>query len=140
MSVNGQAVILNDRAQALAAYPHARIAGGLIFVSGVSSRNPDNSYEGVTILPDGQFQTDIRAQTRAVLNNIDAILRKAGASLKHVVDLTVFLVDMKDYAAFNEVYNTFFDAETGPSRTTVAVAQLPAKPIVIEIKATALAP
>ncbi|CAG8468093.1 9693_t:CDS:2 [Ambispora leptoticha] len=122
---NGQAVILADKAQALAHYPHARVAGGLIFVSGISSRKLDNTYEGVIELPDGTLQLDIRAQTRAVLDNIKGILESVGASLRNLVDITVFLVDMGDYAAFNEVYNKYFEAETGPSRTTVAVKQLP---------------
>jgi len=75
--------------------------------------------------PDGTFDLDIRAQTRAVIANVSAILDSVGASLKNIIDLTVFLIDMKDYAAFNEVYNEFFSAETGPSRTTVAVKELP---------------
>jgi 2-aminomuconate deaminase len=63
--------------------------------------------------------------------------------LEHLVDLTVFLVDMADYDGFNEVYNQYFDAVSGPTRTTVAVKQLPCKPpnrLLIEIKAVALAP
>ncbi|CAG8467746.1 8312_t:CDS:2 [Paraglomus occultum] len=138
-SLNGQAVILKDRAQALAHYPHARIAGGFIFVSGISSRRLDNTYEGVIERPDGTLDLDIRAQTRAVIVNISAILDSVGASLKNIIDLTVFLIDMKDYAAFNEVYNEFFSAETGPSRTTVAVKELPSPKLLIEIKAIALA-
>ncbi|RIB28385.1 Endoribonuclease L-PSP/chorismate mutase-like protein, partial [Gigaspora rosea] len=67
----------------------------------------------------------IRAQTKAVIENIEIILKEAGASLKNIVDLTVFLVNMDDYPAFNEVYNTYFEAQTGPARTTVAVKQLP---------------
>jgi 2-aminomuconate deaminase len=68
------------------------------------------------------------------------ILKEAGASLQHVVDLTVFLVDMQHYNEFNQVYNQYFDQKTGPSRTTVAVKQLPNPRLLIEIKATALAP
>jgi 2-aminomuconate deaminase len=63
--------------------------------------------------------------------------------LEHLVDLTVFLVDMADYDGFNEVYNQYFDAVSGPTRTTVAVKELPCKPpnrLLIEIKAVALAP
>ena len=63
-----------------------------------------------------------------------------GADLSNLIDLIVFLVDMKDYAGFNEVYNQYFKAETGPARTTVAVHQLPNPNLLIEIKATALAP
>lgn len=75
-----------------------------------------------------------------MIENIAAILKAAGAGLEHVVDLTVFLVDMKDYKVFNEVYNQFFKADTGPSRTTVAVKELPSPKLLIEIKAVAMKP
>ena len=121
-------VILKDRAPALANYPHARVVGDLIFVSGVSCRRPDGSHEGVG---------DIDVQTRAVIRNIEAILGAAGAALSDIVDVTVFLVDMNDYSGMNEAYNDFFSAEAGPSRTTVAVHQLPHPNLLIEIKAIA---
>lgn len=135
-----QGFILEDRASALAAYPHARRVGEMVFVSGVSSRRPDGSHEGVVIAKDGTVTKDIREQTRAVIENIGVILKRAGTSLEHVVDLTVFLVDMQDYKGMNEVYNTFFDAQTGPARTTVAVHQLPHPNLLIEIKAIAVVP
>ena len=134
------AYILEDRAGALARYPHARRVGELIFVSGVSSRRADNTHAGVSVGADGQVALDIAAQTRAVLENIAVILEAAGASLADLVDLTVFLVDMKDYAGMNAVYDTFFEAESGPTRTTVAVHQLPHPNLLIEMKAVALAP
>lgn len=132
--------ILTDRAGALANYPHARSVGNLIFVSGVSSRRPDNTHVGVTIHEDGRVEKDIREQTRAVIENIGVILREAGASLDDLLDLTVFLVDMEDYAGMNDVYNEYFNAEKGPSRTTVAVHQLPHPNLLIEIKAVAMRP
>lgn len=138
--MNGVPYILGDRAGALANYPHARRAGGFIYVSGVSSRRHDNTHEGVTIRDDGTVEKDIRAQTRAVIENIGVILRAAGADLGNVVDVTVFLVDMRDYAGMNEAYNEYFDAHTGPARTTVAVHQLPHPNLLIEIKAVALDP
>ncbi|TPX77977.1 hypothetical protein CcCBS67573_g00720 [Chytriomyces confervae] len=138
---NGTPFLLKDRAGGLANYPHARKAGGLIFVSGISSRRADNTWEGVTNNPDGTWTLDIKAQTRAVIQNIRVILQAAGADLENLVDLTVFLVDMQNYSEFNEVYNEFFPVpEQGPSRTTVAVKQLPNPRLLIEIKATALAP
>jgi 2-aminomuconate deaminase len=130
-------VILDDRAQALARYPHARIVGSTIYVSGISSRRADNTHDGVTLHADGTKTLDIKAQTRAVLQNIDVILKAAGADLGHVVDITVFLVDMKDYAGMNEVYNEFFTKELGPARTTVAVHQLPHPNLLVEMKAIA---
>jgi 2-aminomuconate deaminase len=138
--MNGTPYILDDRAGALANYPHARRHGDLIFVSGISSRRPDNTHDGVRIAGDGSITLDIREQTRAVIENIREILHAAGADLSNVIDLTVFLVDMKDYAGMNEVYNEFFTAATGPSRTTVAVHQLPHPNLLIEIKAVAAAP
>ncbi|KAJ9071147.1 hypothetical protein DSO57_1000152 [Entomophthora muscae] len=139
-SPNGVPVILGDRAQALAQYPHARKFGGLIYVSGISSRRPDNTHVGVTIKGNGEVILDITEQTRAVINNIRAILESCGSGLKNVIDITVFLVDMKDYKKFNEVYNQYFEAETGPSRTTVAVHQLPHPNLLIEIKAVSADP
>ena len=132
--------IVPGRAGALANYPHARRVGDLLFVSGISSRRPDNTHEGVRIDTDGIVHKDCAAQTRAVIENIAAILDHAGASLKDLVDLTVFLVDMADYDAFNSVYNQYFDASNGPTRTTVAVHQLPHPNLLIEIKAVALLP
>ncbi|KAF9971099.1 hypothetical protein BGZ73_006003 [Actinomortierella ambigua] len=144
MSANGAPVILKDRAQALARYPHARIANGMIFVSGISSRRLDNTYEGVKENPDGTFELDIKAQTKAVIEkygyHIDVILKSVGASLANIVDLTVFLTNMKDYGAMNEVYNQYFTAENGPSRTCVGVRELPSPKLLIEIKVVALAP
>ncbi|KAI9143008.1 Endoribonuclease L-PSP/chorismate mutase-like protein [Paraphysoderma sedebokerense] len=140
-SVNGQSFILKDRAPGLAAYPHARKVNGLLYISGISSRRLDGTYEGVTETSDGKMKLDIRAQTKAVIENIQSILKESvGAGLEHVVDLTVFLVDMNDYKDFNEVYNQYFKAETGPTRTTVAVKQLPSPKLLIEIKAVAVCP
>jgi len=135
-----KATRLEGHAGALAHYPHARQVGDLIFVSGTSSRRADNTHEGVTIHEDGTVEKDIRVQTRAVLENIDKILKAAGAGLEYVVDITTFLVDMQDFPGYNEVYNSFFEAETGPTRTTVAVHQLPHPNLLIEIKAIARVP
>jgi len=138
--VNGTSYVVEGRAAALAHYPHMRAAGGLLYVSGTSSRRPDSTHAGATLLPDGTWKLDISEQTRATINNIHSILSVAGADLSHIVDLTVYLTDMKYYAAFNDVYNTLFDAATGPTRTTVAVHQLPHPNIIIEIKAVAVNP
>lgn len=139
--MSSQAFILgDDRAQALAHYPHARRVGDLLFISGTSSRRADNSHVGVTEHADGSVSLDIEAQTEAVIKNIGAILDAASLGLEHLVDVTTFLVDMKDFPGYNKVYNRFFDKESGPTRTTVAVHQLPHKNLLIEIKAIAAFP
>lgn len=120
------------------AYPHVKVAGDFIFVSGTSSRRADNSIAGVTVIDEmGTKRLDIEEQTRAVLQNIDKNLQTAGASLKDVVEVSTFLVNMNDFAGYNKAYAEFFDAATGPARTTVAVHQLPHPDLVVEIKVTA---
>ncbi|KAI8809820.1 Endoribonuclease L-PSP/chorismate mutase-like protein [Cladochytrium replicatum] len=140
MSNESTNFIVDGRAQGLAKYPHAKKVGNTVYVSGISSRRFDNTWEGVEELPDGTWKLDIRAQTRAVIENIKTILEAAGGGLEHLVDVTVFLVDMNDYAEMNEVYNEYFTAENGPTRTTVAVKQLPNPRLLIEIKSVAVLP
>jgi 2-aminomuconate deaminase len=140
MADPNDATILEDHAPALAHYPHARRVGDLIFLSGTSSRRADGTHAGVIEHGDGTVDLDIGEQTRAVIENIEKILEATDATLGDVVDLTVFLVDMEDYDGFNEVYNEFFEAETGPTRTTVAVHELPHPNLLIEIKAVANLP
>ncbi|MFQ3581612.1 MAG: RidA family protein [Chloracidobacterium sp.] len=131
-------IIVTDFARPRANYPHARRAGAFLFVSGLSSRRADDTLAGVTRTPDGQVIRDIAEQTEAVIENLRTVLRAAGADLDHLVDVTVFLVNMADYAAFNAVYDRYFSATTGPTRTTVAVRELPHPDLLIEIKAVAL--
>lgn len=120
------------------AYPHTKRVGDFIFVSGTSSRRPDNSIAGVDIIDEmGTKHLNIGTQTREVLKNIDKNLQTVGASLADVVDVTSFLVNMNDFAGYNEAYGEFFDKETGPTRTTVAVHQLPHPDLVVEIKVVA---
>ena len=120
-------------------FPHYKRAGDFIFVSGTSSRRPDNSFEGVEVDALGVTNLDIRAQTRAVIRNIGDILQAAGAELSDLVECQVFLVNMNDFGGFNQVWAEFFDA-SGPTRTTVAVHQLPHPHLVIEIRAVASKP
>ncbi len=131
--------VIEGRAVPRGRFPHYRRAGDFIFVSGSSSRRPDNSFEGVTVDAMGTTDLDIRAQTKAVIENIAAILDDAGAGLADVVDVTTFLVNMNDFKGYNEIYGQFFD-ETGPARTTVAVHQLPHPHLLIEMKVTAYRP
>ncbi|MEM7784783.1 MAG: RidA family protein [Planctomycetota bacterium] len=131
--------VLAGKAQPLGAYPHVKRSGDFLFVSGTSSRRPDNSIEGVHIV-DGRKSYNIRQQTRAVLENINDYLKSEGASLSDLVDITTFLVDMGDFGGYNEVYAEFFAGKDGPARTTVAVHQLPNPDLRIEIKAMAFHP
>ena len=120
------------------AYPHVKVVGDFIYVSGTSSRRADNSIAGVDIIDEmGTKRLNIETQTREVLKNIDRNLQKVGASLKDVVDVSTFLVNMNDFAGYNKAYAEFFNATTGPARTTVAVHQLPHPDLVVEIKVTA---
>lgn len=138
--IDSEAFIFADRPGALAHYPHARRAGNLLFLSGLSSRRLDNSHVGVTLHDDGRIETDIEAQTQAVIDNMAILLERCGSSLKQVLDLTTFLVDMADFPGYNRIYNQRFDASTGPTRTTVAVHQLPHPNLLIEMKVVALIP
>lgn len=117
-------------------FPHAKVAGDFIYVSGTSSRRPDNSFVGVEVDEFGTTTLDIAAQTQAVIENIGEILQNAGSSLNDLVQLTVYLVSMNDFGGYNEVYGRFFDEE-GPTRTTVAVHQLPHPHLLIEIQGVA---
>lgn len=120
------------------AYPHVKVVGDFIFVSGTSSRRADNSIAGVEIIDEmGTKKLNAYIQTKEVLQNIDNNLKAVGASLKDAVDVTSFLVNMNDFADYNKAYAEFFDKETGPARTTVAVHQLPHPDLVVEIKVTA---
>ena len=120
------------------AYPHVKVVGDFIFVSGTSSRKSDNSIAGVHIIDEmGTKKLDAYIQTKEVLQNIDNNLKAIGASLKDAVDVTSFLVNMNDFADYNKAYAEFFTAATGPARTTVAVHQLPHPDLVVEIKVTA---
>ena len=103
--------------KAIGPYSQGVRAGELIFVSGQVPIDPAT----------GQIiEGDIRAQTRRVLANVGEILQAAGASFANVVRTTVFLTDLDDFAAMNEVYGTFFEAQLAPpARSTVQVARLP---------------
>lgn len=135
--MNQENKTLSDRAQPLGKYPHIKRVGKFVFVSGTSSRRPDNSHEGVTIHPDGSVSKDIRKQTKAVIENINTLLESIGANLSNLVDVTTFLVDMEDFKGYNEVYGSYFD-HSGPTRTTVAVKELPHPNLLIEMKVIAM--
>ena len=131
--------VLKDKAQPLGHYPHVKRVGDFIYVSGSSSRRPDNTHVGAVQNPDGTWALDIGLQTEAVIKNIESLLSSMDTDLSHVIDITTFLMDMKDFPIYNRVYGQFFD-HTGPTRTTVAVHQLPHPNLLIEIKAVAYMP
>lgn len=111
---------------AIGPYSQGIKAGGLVFVSGQLPVNPAT----------GELLTDIAAATRQSLSNLAAVLQAAGCSMDQVVKTTVFLSDLKNFAAMNEVYSEFFKGNP-PARSTVEVAGLP-KGAVVEIEAIAV--
>src|ERR1700678_1523814 len=120
-------------------YPHIKRAGDFLFVSGTSARRSDNTIAGAEVDSIGATKLEIRDQTRAVIENIRDILESAGARLQAEVEISPYLVNMNDFAGYNEVYGEFFGYD-GPARTTVAVHQLPHPHLLIEIKAMAYKP
>ncbi len=123
------------------AYPLTKRAGDFIYVSGTSSRRADNTIAGVDIIDHmGTKYLNAEVQTREVIRNIETNLANEGATLKDVIDVTSFLVNMNDFAGYNKAYAEFFDKESGPTRTTVAVHQLPHPDLVVEIKVVAFLP
>ncbi len=133
------ATVIQGKAKPRGKFPHVKRAGDFLYVSGTSSRLPDNSFAGVEVDEMGTTKLDIRVQTRAVLENIRDILAEVDADLTDVVEISSFLVNMNDFGGYNEVYAEFFDYD-GPARTTVAVHQLPHPHLLIEIKAVAYKP
>ena len=134
MSIKSQ--VIKGKAKPRGKYPHIKKVGDFLYVSGTSSRRSDNTFAGVEVDEMGTTNLDIKEQTKAVLENIDSILKTEGSSLADVIDVTSFLVNMNDFGGYNEVYGSFFDYD-GPTRTTVAVHQLPHPHLLVEIKALA---
>ena len=119
-------------------YPHARQVGNLLFLSGVGPRQKGSKdIPGVTLNDDGSIAAyDIEAQCRSVFNNVRTIVESAGSSWDKIVDVTVFLTNMKDdFKTYNRVYAEYF-ADNQPCRTTVEINCLPT-PIAIELKVIA---
>jgi 2-aminomuconate deaminase len=132
-------IVVDGKPKPRGRFPHAKVVGDFVYVSGTSSRLPDNSFAGATVDVMGTTSLDIKVQTAAVIRNIDDILQAVGASLSDLVSITTYLVSMNDFGGYNEVYGEFFD-ESGPTRTTVAVHQLPHPHLLIEMQAVAYAP
>ncbi|PLZ00592.1 2-aminomuconate deaminase [Burkholderia sp. WAC0059] len=120
-------------------YPAAKVMGDLVFVSGLSARLPGGAVAGASVV-DGRLCLDVAVQTRTIFDKLQAVLREYGTGIEHCLDITVFLVDMGDFDAFNQVYSEYFPMETGPARTTVAVRALPRPEMVVEFKVMAARP
>ncbi|MEO7014746.1 MAG: Rid family hydrolase [Dokdonella sp.] len=125
--------------RAVGAYPHARRVGNLLFLSGVGPRSPkDNSIPGNVLDADGKLvKHDIEAQCHQVFANVRAVLEASGARWQDLVDVTVFLTDMRgDFATYNRIYAEYF-SDVQPCRTTLGISDLPT-PIAIELKCMAV--
>ena len=128
----------NDAAKPLGAYPHARMVGNLLFLSGIGSRRAaDNVIPGLVQDEQGTIVSyDIEAECHSVFANVKAVLEAAGSSWDRIVDVTVFLTNMKkDFPVYNKIYGTYFEG-VNACRTTVEVKSLPT-PIAIELKVIA---
>jgi 2-aminomuconate deaminase len=131
--------VVEGKAKPRGKFPHIKRAGDFLFVSGTSARRPDNTIAGAEVDEFGTSRLDIRIQTRAVIENIRDILESEGAQLQDLVEISAYLVNMNDFAGYNQVYGEYFGHE-GPTRTTVAVHQLPHPHLLIEIRAMAYKP
>jgi len=121
-------------------YPHARKVGNLLFLSGIGPRDPEtDAIPGLELDKHGQFKSfDFAAQCHSVFKNVKTVLEASGANWDQLVDVTVFLVDMKrDFHIYNKIYAEYFSSNM-PCRTTVGVTSLPSA-IAIELKCIAVA-
>ncbi|MCB9226776.1 MAG: Rid family hydrolase [Chitinophagales bacterium] len=130
----------NNAPKPVGAYPHARRAGNLLFLSGIGPRTTEGDHSGVPGLEldkNGNFKTfDFEAQCHSVFKNVKAVLEDCGAKWDDLVDVTVFLTDMKrDFHTYNKIYAEYFK-DNQPCRTTCEIKSLPT-PIAIELKCIA---
>lgn len=132
-------IIHTDKASTpLGAYPHARKTGNLLFLSGIGPRSPkDNSIPGLELDKDGNIvKYDIEAECHSVFANVKAVLEASGSSWDKIIDVTVFLTNMKkDFPVYNKIYAEYFTSVQA-CRTTVEVKSMPT-PISIELKVIA---
>lgn len=142
MNVHDEDAIVSHRAaEPVGSYPHARRVGNLLFLSGMGPRKRGRTdIPGVTLDGAGNvIAHDIEVQCRGVFENVRLVIEEAGGRWEDIVDVTVFLTDMRrDFAAFNRLYGEYFST-CRPTRTTVEVNALPT-PIAIELKVIALLP
>jgi 2-aminomuconate deaminase len=128
----------DNAAKPLGSYPHARRVGNLLFLSGIGSRSAkDNSIPGLVQNDQGEIMSyNIEAECHSCFANVKAVLEASGSSWNRIIDVTVFLTNMKkDFPVYNKIYGEYFkDVEA--CRTTVEVKSLPT-PIAIELKVIA---
>jgi 2-aminomuconate deaminase len=134
-----EAKVIDHLAKPRGTFPHVKCAGDFVFVSGTSSRRADGTFAGVRTTADGTVEMDIREQTHAVIENIREILASVDCDLSDLVSVNAYLVNMNDFAGYNQVYGEYF-TYGGPTRTTVAVHQLPHPHLLIEMQVTAHKP
>ena len=142
MSQSEGTVVSSRAPEPVGAYPHAKRAGNLLFLSGVGPRKRGSKeIPGVTLGSDGRIVAkDIEAQCRSCFDNVKAVMEDAGVPWENLVDVTVFLTDMtNDFPIYNKVYAEYFAGPGNPfpSRTTLGIVGLPT-PIAVEIKAVAV--
>lgn len=136
--MNGEKLNSKRAPQAVGLYPHARKFGDLLFLSGVGPRTLDSKdIPGVTLNKDGKIvDYDIEKQCHSVFNNIKTILEDCGSCWEKIIDVQVFLTNMKDdFKKYNKIYADYF-SENQPTRTTIEIKSLPT-PIAIELKVIA---
>ena len=130
---------LSNAPKPVGAYPHARRAGNLLFLSGIGPRKPGtDEIPGLQLDKNGNFLAfDFEAQCRSVFDNVRLVLEESGSKWEDLLDVTVFLVDMKrDFHTYNRLYAEYFTTAQ-PCRTTVSINSLPTA-IAIELKCIAL--
>ena len=136
--MNGEKINSDRAPQAVGLYPHARKVGNLLFLSGVGPRKAGQiEIPGVELNDKGEIiNYDIATQCHSVFNNIRLILDDAGSSWDNIIDVQVFLINMKDdFKTYNKIYAEYFK-ENQPCRTTIEIKSLPT-PIAIELKVIA---
>jgi 2-aminomuconate deaminase len=136
--MSDEIVVSGKAPEPVGLYPHARRVGHLLFLSGVGPRERGTkAIPGVELNDAGEIVSyDIETQCRSVFQNVRYILEDAGSSWANIVDVTVFLTNIKDdFATYNRIYAEYF-AENQPCRTTVEINRLPT-PIAIELKVIA---
>ncbi len=141
IDTRSKSVTSNQAPEPVGAYPHAKQVGHLLFVSGLGPRERGSkTIPGVTLDDQGNVVShDIEAQCRSVFKNVRVVVEEAGSNWDNIVDVTVFLTNMKaDFPTFNRIYAEYFKSNQ-PARTTVEVTALPT-PIAIELKVVATMP